>query len=1275
MTAVLYLCLSLIGGVEKSRTGNPVILDGAVDPAAGNFIYFTSPFGIYVFERQTQTWSRINQANGLPDNQIEILGLDEGVLWVATPHGLASADVRINDWQNYELPGMITGLAFDDQFVWVSGDFGLKRFDKYSETWQDLIRYPIRDLMRDRDYFWIAGDSGIARYDRRFEKIEEISGAPEYPFVQIINTPSRIWFIGEGRFAAFHKTNETWSVYSGFPVDGIASLGDSLYAAAHGRIYYYEPKIDNWVEFREIEGRNRVSNVTVNAENLLAATDAGLIVYNWRDRQWKTYNSGNGRARDSLRAAFQQGYWTFAVSGQDIEFLDNRTGIWQIEEYRPSGVRREKFLYRDEAGGHLRLNRDFEFRLQGRAFISYRGNRIDSLLRNETVNLKLIGQHRSNRMFSLYYDDSDKSDTVYGGLYRGRERDLLYRMDAGYLKSEYYETDIIPQYYHRGGDVKLRTGPVNLGFQAGQLKSAVRNDFFSGRTTHKTIRIMDINYAGYTFYYADSIPKPWTRISDTIFVDDLNPADNTPGTRIGYEIAGLTGDFDPLLNGRDYFIDYGRGLIHFLTARSAGERIVLLLDGAAFIIQTETQPGSTAENIYFLGLDIIPSSFTIAIEDTAGTGYPLSAFGLDRNGDGQIDPEYINYDLGLLTFPDPHPFPDSVHVYTMNGGYDSYSSFYFLTERPVLIGSEKVYVDGELKISGVDYVVDYTSGILLFLRPDVTSDFSEIQVQYFQRQRGRADGFYSGQPVVTIGTHLKVSPGFTHLESRNLYSGSGEFKAGVEDGDMSLRIVPQLVFDDTREWAQNHRLVGRYRFLSINARYRGYSSGFAGLGLEEGKYGRLRNLTGLNASVEPVSYVKLEGNYQDEVRLDSTGSKRSSRFLTGKASYLNPRFIGGFFSLGLNDFPDYANEIVQAGANCTFGTSRTRIKLNTQARNDDRRWNTGDEERDFGYVVNANISLPVPVRADGYYQCDLIIRPDHRDRRDRDIHGVVNFDLVPGLYCLTNYRLQSRGYYLAGAQELSLVSALYNNGNIAPGKGYLPLSFANFTFGSGTNCDEYLEDLAIGYQPPGLILGPIGAENISHINAANTYYGAVQVIPDARLKLWVRHTLAKSGLADYDRPAWAVYNLDEMRVEYEPRDIGYFLVYGYRRSDPGLPRETVDNLYGEWNKSWSIALRTKLIANYWVRQNDYYRIITGESEAKGAGETMFRFGAGSLVSLKFGVQRHEDIDGRAIYSFLPGAGLNWNLVSFLYVQFNWEAAVVWGGTTSHTGELKVTGQF
>lgn len=1275
MNAVLYLILLLAGGAEKSRAGNPVILDGAVDPAAVNFIYFSSPFGIYVFDRQTQTWSRINQANGLPDNRIEAMGLDEGILWVATGGGLASADIRINDWQTHELPGRITSLAFDDQFVWVGGEFGLKRFDKYSEIWQDLVRRPVRDLVPDRDYIWIACDSGVVRYNRRFEQIEEVPAAPALPFDNVINTPSRVWFVGDGNFAAYRKADEIWSSYPGFPVEGIADLNDSLFIASRGRVYYYEPKMDNWIEFRTTEGLAAVTYLSVNAQNLLAATDAGLIVYNWQDRQWKAYNTGNGLIGDTIRAAYQQGELTFAVSGRDIEFLDQQTGIWQVEEYRPSGVRREKALYRDEAGSHLRLGRELDVRIQGRAYVSYAGRRLDSLIRSETINLKLIGQHSSNRLLSLYYDDSDKSDTVYGGSYRGRDRDLLYRMDAGYLKSEYFAMEMIPQYYNRGGDVKMRSGPVSLNLQSGQLKSSVRSDFFTGRTAHKTLRIMDQNYMGHVFYYDDSIPKPWARGSDTIFVDDLDPGNNTAATRIDYTIAGLTGDFDLYLSGRDYFIDHDRGLVHFLVPRTGGERIVLNLNGRAYVLQTEARPGQTAENVYFLGPDIIPSSFMIAVEDTAGADHPLSEFGLDRDLDGRVDPEFVNYDLGLLIFPDPHPFPDTFHVYTINGGYDSYSNFYFLTENPVLIGSEKVYVDGELKTSGADYVVDYTSGIVLFLRSDIASDFSEIRVQYAPRRRDRTDWFFSGQPVVAAGPGLKISPGYTRLENRNLYCGTAELKAGAEDGDFSLRLTPEAVLDDRRQWVQNHRFVGRYRFLSVNARYQGYAPEFDGLGLEEGKYGRLRDLFNFNARVEPLSYVRLEGNFQDEVRFDSTSTRRPSRFLNGKASIFDPRFVGGYFSLGRNEFPDYDNRIVQAGANFTLGKAPTRVKLNAQVRNDDRRWDTGAEERDFGYQVNANVSLPVPVRVDGYYQCDNIDRSDDRDQQDREIRGVVNFDLVPGLYCLTNYNLKARGYYQAGTQELSLVSALYNNVNVAPGKWFLPLSLVNFAFGAGASCDEYLEGLATGYRPPVFILGPIGAENISHASAANTYYGAVQVNPNAAVKLWLRRTLARSGFVYYGQPDLAAYDLDEAKIEFEPRELGYFLLYGYRRTQTGLPSETIDNLYGEWNRSWNLVLRTKLVANYGITRNDYFQTMTDESESKVAGETIFRFGSGSLLSLKFGGRRRQGLAGPATYSLLPGLGLSLNLLAFLYVQFNWDAAVVWAGTTSHTGTLKLTGQF
>jgi len=1274
MTAILLLLLSITAGVEKRWAEKPMILDGGADPAAANFIYFSSPFGIYVFDRQTQVWSRINQANGLPDNRIEIVGLDDGILWVATATGLASADVRINDWQTHEMPGRISGLAFDDQYVWVSGDFGLKRFDKYSEKWQDLAARPARDLVRDRDYFWIAQDSGIVRYNRRFERIEEVPGAPSVRFDRIVNTPGRIWFIGDNTLSAYRKSDEIWSSYPGFPVEGVADLNDTLFIARGGRIFYFEPKMDDWIEFRTMESFVSVTGLSVNAKNLLAATDAGLFVYNWADRQWKTYNSRNGLARDSVQAAFQQGDLLFCVTGRDIEFLNGATGTWQVEEYRPSGGRREKIIFRDEAGSHLRLHRDTDLKVQGRAYVSYAGSRLDSLIRNQTMNLKLIGQHCSNRMFSLYYDDSDKSDTVYGGSYRGRDRDLLYRLDAGYLKSEYYEMDLIPQYYNRGGGIKMRHGPVSLGLQAGQLKSAIRNDFFTGRTSHKTTRVPDNNNLKYIFYYCASNPGPWIRGSDTIFVDDRIAGNNTAATRLGIEIAGLIGDFDPLIYGRDYFIDYRRGLVHFLTPRTASERIVLVRNGTASILQTESVPGSTAENIYSLGMKIIPSTFALSIQDTAGADHPLREFGLDQDHDDQVDPGCINFDLGLLIFPDPDPFPDTLQVYTLTAEYDTWSNFYFLSEKPVLSGSEKVYVDGELKTSGADYVVDYTSGILLFLKPDLASDFSEIQVQYVLRQRDRSDWFYSGQPVVNVGSRVKVSPGFTRLEDRDLYSGSAELAAGAEGSDLFLRLIPQAVLDDERQWAQDHLIVGRYRALSLNAHYRGYSKGFDGLGLEQGKYGRLRDLVGLNARVDPFDYVKLEANLQDEVRTDSMSVRRSSRFLTGKASYLDPRFLSGYLSLGRNELPDYGNNIVMAGANGSFGRAATRVKLNAQVRRDDRHWFAGGKETGFGYLVNTNVSLPVPVRFDGYYRSDNVCRPAGWDQNDRELHGMVTFDLVPGIYGLTNYDLKTRSYDRTGNQELSLVSVLYNSVSIAPGKWYLPLSLVNFSLGAGLNCDEYLEDLAADFRPPVFVFGPIGARNISHASSANTYNGSIQISPQANLKLWLRRTLARNGLSYYGRPDPADYTLDEAKIEIEPRDLGYFMLYGYRRIEPGLPAETADNLYGEWDRSWNPVLRTKLVANYSARQNDYLPVVTAASESKATAETIFRFGS-SLCSLKFGGRRRREADGSTAFSLLPGAGLSLDLMDFLYVQFNWDAAVAWGGTASHAGTLKLAGQF
>ena len=60
--------------------------------------------------------------------------------------------MRINDWITYDLPDKIQGLAFDDEYVWVGGDFGIKRFDKYVEIWEDVAQFEINHMLSEEDY-------------------------------------------------------------------------------------------------------------------------------------------------------------------------------------------------------------------------------------------------------------------------------------------------------------------------------------------------------------------------------------------------------------------------------------------------------------------------------------------------------------------------------------------------------------------------------------------------------------------------------------------------------------------------------------------------------------------------------------------------------------------------------------------------------------------------------------------------------------------------------------------------------------------------------------------------------------------------------------------------------------------------------------------------------------------------------------------------------------------------------------------------------------------
>jgi hypothetical protein len=1267
----------------KPIDDHPVILDGSSDIYASEFLFVTTTQGIYVFDRNTVTWGRVTTANGLPSNMILTIGLDEGILWVATTEGLVSADIRINDWRQYEdIPDIIEGLAFDDDYIYIGGEFGTYRFDKYIETWEMIDTLPVRHMIKTKQYLWCIRDQGISRYDPLYEKFEELTNVPGETFSYGIETSSVLWFFSTTRFVSFHKESERWSTYPGLDVQDYEIIGDSVLVLSNDSLFLYDPRADVWTVYRDIIGFPPVKGIGVYGNKVLCGTESGLFLYNWSDRSRETFTTTSGLKDDVLIDAFEDAQYLYVISSQHIEYLSKNTGTWEIETIRTAGRYRPRIFYLDEAGGHARIIPGIDLKLQGRAYYTTTHSIADSITTSDydNINLKLIGQHMSNRLVSMYYDDTDKDQPMYGFGYRGLDRDLLYRCDGGYLRSEYYEMDLLPEFSTLGGHAKLRYKNHALNIQGGYLKSRIRKDFYFGTASEKEGVLDDILFQRNVFYSIYVPERPVSHGTDTVFIDDRQVATNTVDTRINTTLGDIPGDYDVFINGLDYTIDHEKGFIQFFRSQSYGYTIILALNGQEIVIQSDSVQNHDKENIYFLGPDILPGSCSLSIVDTLGQEYPLSIWDLDTDGDGLVDPAYLNHDLGYLTFPQERPFPntvydDTLHIYSIHYTLLSTTPFYYLSYRPVFFGSEKVYVDGELVSRGLHYVVDYTSGILLFLQEDLITDFSEIEVEYSSVERNRKDIYYSVQPIIRFGDHVDIAPGFTQIIDEQLVHLSGRLEYGSVD-NVKVKYTPQGAVSSDSAWAHRHDIITRFRFVSLTGHYSSFSNDFEGFNSREKKYGMIENRGTVAAHIDVHQHVTLDGSYSREQQRDSLVNSIVLQHFGAKANYLNPVLPMVSLSCGKDLLPDYIKNRIRAHVHYDLSLLRSQFKLSTTVTN--TQIDFSDEEHDhnvFEYIIHSGVILPVPISANVYFRKNQLYFHDTRQRQTNEIIGSLAVDAVPGLYYTGNYLLEVDQHYLNTSQEVALQYYFYNNLHIAPGRWHMPLSIINLACGMGKNFEEYIRSLNTEYDIPPYLYSYLNDGTLSSLTLTDSYYGLIQVTPRADLLLWNKYSVMKNGQAIYEMgDLWnTVRNI--LRIEYEPFSLGLFtLLWDYKKIS-SYPTVSMNNYYGEWNKPWTSVLRTKFSTNYRVNQDDYSSASLSASELRSNIETLLRFTTKSYLAINIGGRRQENDFEQVTYHFTPGAGINLNLLHFLYVQCDYTLTHILDSTTTHQVTAKLTGQF
>ncbi len=1229
------------------------------DAAGSNQVHFILPSGLYTFDRGAGAWSRAAGPAGLLDS-VRAVGSDDGLLWVGTRAGAVVADARARDWRLLPGPVEVGGFAFDADYAWAAAAGGLYRYDKFSETWESLGGPRCRDVRLSGGAVWLATDSGAWRYLPEFERLEPVPGA-HGQFERILATPARLFFFGAA--ARYDLDN----------IGDVRALGDSVFAVAGGRVQLFDPKARQWVGFRDAEfGAAR--GLAAGSAGLLVATDAGLVAFDWAERTTRTWNRATGLEIDSLVGCYEDAQFAYALGANRVAVLDKSSGAWRSEALE-RGRAGAGLVYLDDNGAHLRLVPKTDLRLAGRAYYSSSlslpgefGRR--SEYRN--LNLALTAEHETGRNLRLSYDDTDRGTVPWGAGWRGAERDILARADAGLLDSDYFEYGIVPAHQLLGGRARLRAGRHSLVAQGGALQSVPQRDYFAGRKAAKRITLPDRGFARRVRYRLRVVPLPGE--ADTILVDDRRAATDGPDTEHRI-VAGIEGDFDPLIPGVHYFTDRRAAVIQFLSQRGDSDIVALRLSGQDYLLQAGDS--STAqENAYFLGPNIVPGSFELTIRDSLGVALDLAGFGLDMDRDGRVDEQFLDNRLGWLAFPAARPFPawvyeDTLSRYTLECRYESRSAFYALSARPMVKNSETVLVDGEPMARGTDYVVDYTSGTLLFSRDDAVSEFSAVEVRYSSVARGRGGLLASGQPILEPAAGLLVAPGFTRLDSTNAAHLSARWQPSLGRG-ASLRVAPQAAVDFSGNWAQNWNLTAGFGPASVSANYRGYAPGFAGYGAEARRYGRLEHGAGAGVSVEPVRHLKLEGRYDRDWLRDSLGARAEESHAWGKVGYSNLRVVSGWVLAGADAVPDYRKRRLKAGLGWGIERGRARARLDAVAGSDAVERPGGTTEGNIEVGADANFSLGTPLNVDISWRrgrLDAGAAP----RSGEEVRARLNLDLVPGLYYTGSYDLTA-GHYRGAASELDLSASQLNNLHIAPGRWVAALSVVNFSVGAGTSFSEYLRGLEPGFERPWLAIGPLDAGQPASVSMLENLQGTVQLTPASGLSVWARRQYNQSASGFYSMPDTRLAIEDKVKVDWEPGRAGRFTSTWDRRSAEGYPSSEVNNVYFEWNRPWTDRLRSKLTANWRGAVDRYIRANLESGEVKAAAEGQYRVGEKSYLRGRLGGSRSTGAAGVTLTA-TPGAGVNLNLWRFLYLQFDYDATVPFGAAASHLLAVRITGQF
>ena len=472
-------------------------------------VWFAIKNGLYKYNKTQNEWSVFSSKNGLAGDEIRDIGIDEGIIWVATNGGVSNSDVRFNDWRSFTSDKISSQnarcVAFSKDYVWIGTDKGVSRFDKLLEEWKNYVLSDqpeaniVNDIVIAGETAWFATSGGIFKLEIDYDKITQIDATlPSKNVIKAINVGDYIWFGTDSGIIRYDKKLISWKIYGtkngiiSYNINDIVVSGDKIWLTTQNGISVYDSISDSWTEgtiyHNYLQSRNVVS-LAVDGNIIWFLTDKGVNLYDSKTGSWRNFNSSNGLLDSSGQGIIVSGP-VFVVTEKGVNIYHKKTQDWDNYKFpeKQTGASKAKKGFRlDDKGVGFDVSKT-QFRLAGISSIEFNNSiellpdRKDEQKWDPQNNVNLKGTMPNRRSITGFYNDIKEDNIEYGLTYRGNDSDILFMGNGGKFRADLRNAELIDSINLMGGGAHLRKkiGNTRLNLQPryGKLIGNYESNFF-----------------------------------------------------------------------------------------------------------------------------------------------------------------------------------------------------------------------------------------------------------------------------------------------------------------------------------------------------------------------------------------------------------------------------------------------------------------------------------------------------------------------------------------------------------------------------------------------------------------------------------------------------------------------------------------------------------------------------------------------------------------------------------------------------------------------------